>query len=70
MSLLEDARIMLQVHEEYPRKEEYTQAPYDGLHGCWDNSRVVYCDGERDIRRCELCGDEWECSCNIDDDFS
>lgn len=70
ITLLDNPVVIASVYQEYPRKEQYPLQHMDGKHNCWDDSRVLHCNGDRDIRRCDSCGHEWECSCNFDDDFS
>jgi len=70
MNLLQSKKLMEQIHLEYPLKESYLYEYMDGKHSCWNSSRVVYCNNEKDIRQCRACGHEWECDCNFDDDFS
>ena len=70
MNLLDNKNIMEQIYKKYPRKETYPNEYYDGLHNCFDNSIVIYCNSDIDIRRCNLCGDEWECRCNFDENFN
>jgi len=70
LNLLDDKDIMEQIYKKHSRKEVYPNKHYDGLHNCFDNSIVIYCNSDIDIRRCNLCGDEWECKCNFDSNFS
>lgn len=36
---------------------------------CFQNSKVIECNGERDTRRCNICGKEWTERCNFEDDY-
>lgn len=65
MGLLDDKDIMQKVYEEFPRESQYPLEYFDGKHNCWNNSSVIYCNSDRDIRRCNLCGHEWECACDF-----
>jgi len=66
--LLENKKIMDKVYKEYPREEKYDYEFYDGKHAC--RRKVIYCDSETDIVRCDLCGYEKEVSCSFDSDFA
>ena len=37
---------------------------------CFQNSRVIRCNGTTDTRKCNICGKQWEEACNFDDDYS
>jgi len=63
LDLTDDKELMAKVYLEYPREEEYEFEYYDGKHRC--ERRVIYCDGNRDIVRCEDCGNEREVRCNF-----
>jgi len=63
VDLTDDKEIMAKVYLEYPRKAKYEFEYYDGKHGC--ERRVIYCEGDKDIVRCELCGAERETKCNF-----
>ena len=39
-------------------------------HDCFQTSKVIKCDGKIDIRKCKICGKEWEEPCNFDEDYS
>jgi hypothetical protein len=39
-------------------------------HDCRKNSTVISCDGERDILQCTVCGKEWECKCDFDEEYN
>ena len=70
MNLLDNKNFMENVYKKFPRKDMYPNTYYDGLHNCFDNSQVIYCESDIDICRCNLCGDEWECKCSFDNNFS
>lgn len=37
---------------------------------CFQNSQVIECDGDRDLRRCLTCGKEWTERCNFEEECS
>ena len=70
VSLLDSQDIMKTAYSKFPRKDHYDNTALDEKHSCWKDSRVIYCDGSRDILRCNSCGREWETRCNFDDEYN
>ena len=54
-------------YEKYPRANSYPNSPNTCNHKF---DFVIYCDGETDIVRCNLCGEERVFPCSFDDDYN
>jgi len=39
-------------------------------HDCYRWARVIKCDNVTDVRKCRVCGREWESDCDFDDEYS
>jgi len=37
---------------------------------CRNSGELIECDGETDKWKCPICGNEWESTCHVDDDYS
>lgn len=53
-------------HKNHPFAVKYSNVPDKCFH---NYSFVVFCNGKRDIVRCQKCGDEIETSCDFDDEY-
>lgn len=54
-------------HNDYPFSVKYKNTPKNCNH---NYTFVVFCNGERDIVRCQRCGSEIEQLCNFDYDYN
>lgn len=53
-------------HKDYPFSIKYKNTPERCNHAY---NFCVFCNGERDILRCQKCGSEIECQCNFDNEY-